>query len=286
MPIDIDTSLLRNFIASVRLGSLSRAAEGLGRTQPSVSQQLRRLEDLYGAALLERTATGVTLTDEGQNFLPYAERILALAEEALTLSAPKITGRCCVGVLEDFTGTILPAVFAEFARIHPDITLELISLEDEDIQQELDQARVQLALCGMDASTRHQIKWSTHMPLLWVSNGMVDQTMDPLPLVVFSEPCQWRNLVQAALGAAGRESRVVFQSNSLSSIQASIRAGLGVGVLLPTSLAPGIVKLSGANVLPRLPDVEVCLLRRHDSEGDKLVDLVEDMLKQLVLPCG
>ena len=281
--MDLDTSLLRNFLTSVRLGSLSRAADMLGRTQPAISQQLRRLEDLYGDILLERSANGVTLTKAGAAFLPYAERILALAEEALTLSAQKLSGRCCVGIMEDFTGTTLPTVFADFAQIHTDTAMELVALDLEDLQVALDQERLQLALCETGI-TKHPARWSAHMPLLWVSNGAVDLTTDPLPLVLFSEPCRWRSIVQATLSAAGRQSRVVFQSNSLAAVQAALRAGLGVGALLPNSLTPGIIKLSGANTPPRLPDVEVCLFRRSDSEGNALVNLVEDMLRQLVLP--
>lgn len=284
MAIDLDTSLLRNFLVSARLGSLSRAASALGRTQPALSQQLRRLEDIFGDALLERSVSGVALTSAGAALLPYAERILALAEEALACSSrPKVSGRCSVGVLEDFTGTALPAVFADFAQIHPSTTLELISLANEDTQLALDEGRIQLALCDV-GFVKHQVKWSTHMPLFWVSGGEFDLAVDPLPLVLFSEPCSWRNVVQATLSAAGRRSRIAFQSDSLTAVQAAIRAGLGVTALLPTALAPGVFNVSRSNALPKLPEVEIGLFRRGDSEGNMLVNLVEDMLKQLVRP--
>lgn len=283
MPIDLDTGLLRNFLVCTRLGSISRAAGVLGRTQPALSQQIRRLEDLVGDVLLERNASGVTLTAAGAALLPYAERILALSGEALAgVPRSKLSGRCSVGVLEDFTGTALPSVFADFARMHQDTTLELLSLFSVDTQEALDEGRIQLALCDA-AFLRRPLRWSLHMKLLWAAAEGFDASLDPLPLVVFSAPCSWRNLIQAALSSAGRRSRIAFESGSLTAVQAAVRAGLGVTALLPTSMT-GLVSAPVSQVLPVLPDIEIGLSRRPESEGNKLVDAVEEMLKKLVQP--
>jgi DNA-binding transcriptional LysR family regulator len=286
MAIDLDTGLLRNFLVCSRLGSISRAAGALGRTQPALSQQLRRLEDLVGDVLLERNAGGVTLTAAGAALLPYAERILALSGEALAgVPRSKLSGRCSVGVLEDFTGTALPAVFADFARMHPETTLELLSLFSIDTQAALDDGRIQLALCDA-AFLRRPLRWSRPMKLLWAAAEDFDASLDPIPLVVFSEPCSWRALMQAALSSAGRRYRIAFESGSLTAVQAAIRAGLGVTALLPTSLAPGLISAPLSQVLPSLPDIEIGLSRRPESEGNNLVSAVEEMLKHLVQPAA
>lgn len=283
MAVDLDTGLLRNFLVCTRLGSISRAAGVLGRTQPALSQQLRRLEDLVGDVLLERNSGGVTLTEAGAALLPYAERILALSSEVLA-GAPrsKLSGRCSVGVLEDFTGTALPSVFADFARMHPDTTLALLSLSSADTQEALDSGRIQLALC--DAAFLHRpLRWSLHMKLLWAVADRFDVSLDPLPLIVFSEPCAWRSPIQTALSSIGRRSRIVFESSSLTAVQAAVRAGLGVTALLPTSMAD-LTGTALSNLLPPLPSIEIGLSRRPESEGNKLVDAVEEMLKKLVQP--
>src|SRR5256885_450774 len=82
MTKDVDTAILRCFVSAVRTGSMGRAAEALGRTQPAISQQIRRLEDILDCSLLRRSASGVVMTPEGEAFLPLAERILALNNEA------------------------------------------------------------------------------------------------------------------------------------------------------------------------------------------------------------
>ncbi len=281
MGIDLDTGLLRNFLVCTRMGSISRAAQALGRTQPALSQQLRRLEDIVGETLLDRAASGVSLTAAGTVFLPYAERILALSGEALAGQRTRLSGKCSIGMLEDFTGTALPAAFADFGRMHPDTTLELVSLTSRETQTVLDAGRIQLALCDA-AFLRAPLRWHTRLPLLWAAAEGFDVKTAPLPLVIFSEPCHWRRMIVAALHAAGIAYRIAFESGSLTAIHAAVRAGLGVTVLLPTSMAPGIVSAPYAQALPALPDIEIGLARRAESDGDVLTNAVEDMLKQLI----
>src|SRR5690242_7921945 len=129
MSADFDIALLRAFVASARGGSISRAAAGLGRTQPAVSQQVRRLELMVGSPLLRRAPSGVSLTEAGEAFLPYAERIMSLSNEALahTGRGRVFAGHCGIGLIEDLAASPLPAVLAEFGRLHPGATLEVIT---------------------------------------------------------------------------------------------------------------------------------------------------------------
>ena len=286
MAPDLDTGLLRNFLHCARLGSISRAALASGRTQPALSQQLRRLEDIVGKPLLDRAASGVRLTSAGAALLPYAERILALSGEALAGGIrARLTGRCSVGILEDFTGTALPAVFADFGRMHPETTLELVSILSVETQAALDRGRIQLALCDAEY-LKPPLRWSARLPLLWAAAEHFDATQNPLPLVIFSEPCRWRSLIQSALSASGIGSRVVFESGSLTAVQAAVRAGLGATVLLPTAMAPGLFNATAAQILPPVPMLEFGMARRPETEGDSLTDAVEALLKQLIRPEG
>jgi DNA-binding transcriptional LysR family regulator len=99
--------------------------------------------------------------------------------------------------------------------------------------------------------------------------------------VLSSQPCNWRAPVLAALDAAGRRWRVVFESTGVSGVQAAVRAGLGVAALLPEAVGTGMTARGSAEGLPALPTVELGLMRRPGSEGDPLVDAVEVLLKRL-----
>ena len=126
MPTRLDPNLLRTFVAVAEAGSLSRAGERLRLAQPTVSLQIKRLEDVLGCRLLERTPRSLRLTSEGETLLGYGRRILALCEEALaTLAEPAVTGLVRLGTPEDFATTHLPTVLAAFRRSHPNVALEV-----------------------------------------------------------------------------------------------------------------------------------------------------------------
>src|SRR6202023_4238161 len=78
----LDLELLRSFVSVVDAGGFTRAGERVHRTQSTVSQQIKRLEDDVGQPLLNRTGKDVTPTEAGERLLSYARRLLALAEEA------------------------------------------------------------------------------------------------------------------------------------------------------------------------------------------------------------
>src|ERR1700716_3502769 len=78
----LDLELLRSFVSVVDSGGFTRAGERVHRTQSTVSQQIKRLEDDVGQPLLNRNAKDVTPTEAGERLLSYARRLLSLAEEA------------------------------------------------------------------------------------------------------------------------------------------------------------------------------------------------------------
>src|SRR5690349_23277367 len=99
----LDLDLLRSFVSVVDAGGFTRAGERVHRTQSTVSQQIRRLEESIGRTLLTRDGKRVALTEEGERLLSYARRILALAQEARdVVSRPSTDGLVRLGIPEDF----------------------------------------------------------------------------------------------------------------------------------------------------------------------------------------
>ena len=271
MPADLETALLRTFVTAARTGSISRAASALGHTQPALSQQLRRLERAIGEQVLRRTSAGVSLTRAGEALLPYAERILALSAQALADTRRTLAGHCGVGLIEDLAAARLPQTLADFARLHPGATLEVMSIPGPAMRRAFDSGRIQIALCDT-AYLPEPPRWSVRLPLVWAIGPGVDTYADPLPLVLFSQPCRWRAPLLEALDAAGRRWRVVFESTSLAGVQGAVRAGLGIGALLPANLEPDMTPANSEHALPAIPDVEIGLVRRPGTEGNPLVD--------------
>ena len=80
----LDLELLRSFVSVVDAGGFTRAGERVHRTQSTVSQQIRRLEEMVGQPLLHRNGKQVSLTEQGERLLSYARRILTLEQEAIS----------------------------------------------------------------------------------------------------------------------------------------------------------------------------------------------------------
>lgn len=278
MARDLETALLRSFVTVVRAGSISRAATTLGKTQPGLSQQVRKLETAVGRALLYRSPSGVSLTRAGEELLPYAERILSLSAQALTETGRALTGRCGVGLLEDLAAAQLPQALADLARLHPGATLEVLSCSTTEMREAYEAGRVQLVLDEVPVVPAPP-RWTVRRPLVWAIGPGVDVAADPLPVVLFSGTCTWRTSVLKALERADRRWRVAFESNSLVGILAAVRAGLGVAALMPTNLEPSMVG-HDTSALPTLPDVELGLARHPRTEGDPLIDAVETALRR------
>lgn len=280
MAKDLELTLLRSFVAAVRAGSISRAATALGHTQPALSQQLRKLENVVGRPLLHRSSTGVAPTRAGEELLPYAERILALSAQALTESGRALSGHCGVGLLEDLAASQLSQALADLARLHPGATLEVLSISTAVIRDAYDAGRIHLVL-DVVPDLPAPPRWTVRRPLVWAIGPGVDVAADPLPVVLFSNPCSFRTSVLEALERADRRFRVAFESNSLVGLLAALRAGLGVAALMPANLEPAMAG-HDPNALPALPDVELGLARHPRTDGDPLVDAVETALRRSI----
>src|SRR5262249_23434009 len=122
----LDLDLLRSFVSVVDAGGFTRAGERVHRTQSTVSQQIKRLEDTLGRPLLHRNGRQASLTEEGERLLSYARRLLALAEEARdAVARPTDGGIVKLGIPEDFASQRLPKVLSQFARSRPGLRLDV-----------------------------------------------------------------------------------------------------------------------------------------------------------------
>src|SRR6201991_3779665 len=121
---------LRYFLAAVERGSVSGAAESCFVSQPSLSEQLRRLEVGLGVALFTRTNRGLVLTDAGRLLVPRAERTVAAArdaEEAVRDAGAIASGTVAFGTFSTAHHHRLGAAIAEYRRLHPGVRLRIFS---------------------------------------------------------------------------------------------------------------------------------------------------------------
>jgi DNA-binding transcriptional LysR family regulator len=274
----LDFDLLRTFVAIADSGNLTRAGERLLLSQPTVSLQMKRLEDQLGRKLMERTPRAVRLNADGELLLSYARRILTLSDEAVArLVEPGVKGSVRLGTPEDFATTHLSNVLSRFAQAHPNVALEVttdltLNLIDRFQAGEFDLVLIKREPMGPINGMR---VWRE--PLVWAANRddffATDAT---LPLVVSPHPCVYRKRAMQTLDKAGRAWRVAYTSTSLAGAQAAVRAGLGITVL-PKDMVPDdffiIDTPSGA---PDLSDTEIALMTASPlpQPAERLADYI------------
>ncbi len=244
IPEQIGLDLLRTYVAVCRQGSLSRVAAQTGRAQSALSMQMSRLEAMLERQLFQRTGRGVVPTAEGELFLGYAIRILALGDEAMSrLRQTEIRGALSIGLAEEVATAALPAALGRLHRAHPDIRLDVVVEHSTALGRLWQEDGLDIMIgptSVVDADAR--IAWNVE--LQWVcALDHAPVREGPLDLVAFAAPCLWRQRMLDALVAAGREHWVIFTSQSILALQAAVENGLGIGLLPPESVRAGAMRV-------------------------------------------
>lgn len=256
---NLDTYLLRTFVTVVETGSFTRAAAILGRTQPAVSLQVRRLEDQLRTPLFDRTGQLNGLTTEGAALLPQARRLLRLNDEIIAaLGEGDLEGEVRFGAPEDIATIHLPGILGAFARTHPRIRLSVTCDYTANLFDQMSRGMLDLALIKREPIGPEVGVTVWREPLIWVAIDSSVAELSPLPLIVAPAPDIYRKRALAALQAAAIDFRPSFTSPSLAGQMAALRAGLGVSVL-PAAMAPRDLVVIG-QPLPPLSDSEIALI--------------------------
>ncbi len=258
----LDLDLLRCFVTIAETGSFTRAGERLGRTQSTISLQVKRLEDQIGRAVFARTPRSLSLTPEGERLLGPARQLLRLNDAAIAeLFEPDMTGRVRIGVPEDFATAHLPAVLADFAKAHPLVEMQVTCDLTLNLLDQFHDGQFDLVLVKREPSARLEGVRVWREPLVWVARDQLAAAgLDTVPLVVSPEPCVYRKRAIDALEAAGRKWRVAYTSTSLAGSQSAVNAGLGITVL-PREMVPHyLTAIVDHDELPVLHDTEVALI--------------------------
>jgi|SRR5215471_3402816 len=263
----LDLDLLRSFVSVVDAGGFTRASERVHRTQSTVSQQIRRLEEVLGRPLLHRDGKRVAPTEEGERLLSYARRILSLAEEARDVVArPASDGVVRLGMSEDFAAYRLTEMLSGFVRSRPGLRLDVRCGLSVHLRQALERGELDLALFKRDlGETGGVASWPERLHWIASRRYPIDFRRDPLPLAVFEQGCLYRNRAIHALEAAGRAWHIAYSSPNLPGIQAAVSAGLGVSILPEVAILPDHCLLDASDGFPPITDTEVALVTAPEA---------------------
>ncbi|WP_200866138.1 LysR substrate-binding domain-containing protein [Serratia fonticola] len=279
----LDLDALRSFVTGIECGSFALAATRLSRSTSAVSAQLKKLGMQCNATLVMKKGRHLELTPQGEMLMGYARRMLELNDETQrALKGELLKGEISIGMQEDFGESLMPGILGQFRRHHPE--LKIIARVDRQraLQTALVDKTVDMALMWQpDAQIREgrrlgerQLEWIYHpdldLPAL-LAKG------EPLPLVMFENPCLMRSRATTSLDHAGIPWRVMFVSHSLSGIWAAVKAGFGLTVRTHLGM-PGDLRIAG-NLLPTLGNLGITL-EQTKTDGENLT--ARAMLGQLM----
>eukprot|EP01037_Dinobryon_pediforme_P020337 gene20337-20933_t len=124
--VSIDIRTLRSLLSVVESGSITEAARRLGRTQPAITLQLQRLEELVGKLLFKHEGRRMVLTPDGIIAVGYARSIVRMHDELLArMSSPEIEGNVILGTPDLYAAFVLPEILSVFMKAFPRIKVEL-----------------------------------------------------------------------------------------------------------------------------------------------------------------
>jgi DNA-binding transcriptional LysR family regulator len=235
---------LRYFCAVAETGSFSRAAEHSHVSQPSLSQQILKLESELGVRLFDRLGRSVRLTEVGKTFLPRAHAVLRELEAArgdVVESKDSISGQVTVGVIPTVAPYFLPPVLAAFAKHFPKSTVTVVEEITPVLLERLRGGSIDIAILGLPVRGRE----FEALPLITEplfaalpknhrlsrnkTVGLRELRKEPF-LLLRDGHCFRENAV-AACDRARVSPQVVFESGQFSSLLGLVGAGIGVSLV-------------------------------------------------------
>ena len=285
---------LRVFVTVAAERSFSRAARKLRRTQPAVSQAIKRLEDGSGERLIDRSSRDGTLTDAGDLLLDYASRLLRLADEASGAVADLRDvkkGRVIIGSNEGGVYAVLPLIEAFHAR-HPGVLVEVRRILARQMAQEVLLHTVDFGVLTFNPAEREllSLPLGTDELVLLVPPGhplagraqITMEEMGRQPVIAHNDPSPARERVLRLYEQRHAPLNIRMSLPSLDGIKRAVEMGLGVA-LLPRRCAQREIA-RGQLAAVRVPELrsprQVRFVYRRDGELSHAAQAFLDVARQ------
>ena len=242
---------LRYFRAVARHGTFTRASEVEHVAQPSLSQQIMKLEAELGARLFDRLPRSAKLTVFGKTFLPKAERILREIEEAKTElreMSSNDKGEVVVGIIPTIAAYLLPRLLNEFTARHPLVNIKILEDITPTLVQRLQEGTIDLAVAALPIAGNElagmELFEERFYAVLPEKHRLASRTSISLaqlnrePFLLLKEGHCFRDSVIAACNKVKMSPSIVFESGQFATILAMVSAGMGVSAVPAMAVQP------------------------------------------------
>ncbi|MUV07523.1 LysR family transcriptional regulator [Planococcaceae bacterium Storch 2/2-2] len=219
-----------------RSGSINQAATAMNYSQSNVTSRIKKLEHDLHVTLFYRHQKGVTLTNEGKELLPYAQKIISLTDQMKMLASDtkRVTGTLDIASVETVIG--LPTILSAYIKAYDSVDVTLSTgvtseLRDKVLNFELDGAFVTKGSMTNDPKLQEVPVFDERLVLLSnAPNATVEDVLEQ-PILRFSEGCMYREKLNDYLEATGRKPKRAMELGTLETTLISVISGLGVAYL-------------------------------------------------------
>lgn len=274
---NISTDSLRTFVMIVDVGGFAKAGDFLGLSQPAVSLQIKRLEDVLGYKLFKKQGQRQVLNQYGELLLPMAKQMMQYNDAILQqFTSESITGKVRLGIPSEFAARILPSIIGDFVALYPEVSLEVKSRLSKHLLSASRQDQFDLVLALNEQLTSSKFPIFMQDQLVWV--GDLNQAQNQVvTLVTAPEGCIYRRRATDALKSAGIKYRIVYSNADLTGLIAALKEGLGITVLAKSTVPSELNYQVHTKYLPALGDIGISLVK-SSGESENAVDKLAEFI--------
>ena len=273
--MNISIRQLTAFVSVADNGSFTRASEQMHLTQSAVSGLIKELESSLGIMLFDRTTRQLSLSVVGHHLLPQARRILnemQLFENEASSLTSLAQGQVRLAVSQ-FAASSMPAVIAQFAKVHPDISVSLLDCSAENVLEHIQNIEVDLGVGtergfmesedDISADLLYQLPFCVVIPdshVLAQKSEIIWQDLVDIPLITLQGPFIDQVTAELDENIASHIQQARYKVNFMSTALEMTRQGFGITLCLP--YMPEVIDWVSANGLQMRPLAQPVKMRR------------------------
>jgi len=248
----------------------------VNKTQSAVSMHVRRLEEQLGCALFVKQGRGAKLTNEGEELIDYARRIMQAEAGAMAaLSRKGLKGAVRLGIPDDYAEAYLADILTRFNHRHPLVEIAVTCENSIELAALVHGGALELALVT-DFDGLPGFELIREEPLRWAASTRFKIPQgEPIPLALGSTACVWRKVADEALEGRRESIRSLFVSKNYTAIGTVVRAGLAATVLPVGMIGEGLRVLGAADGLPALPNSRMGIIHSAGAQSEESKALAE-----------
>ncbi len=285
---------LRYFLAVAHARNFSRAAERCHVAQPSLSQQILKLENELGEKLFERGGREVILTPAGEIFRSHAERVLDEIDDARQKIGEvrgQVRGRVALGVLPTIAPYFLPAALKIFNTTHPAIEVNVHEDTTAGLSRAIDQRELDLALISDPDGDVRLMTVPLLVEPLWLAlpaghplarrRRLTVADVVEQPFIVMQEShCLGGQALQFCQ-SRGFSPRISFRSAQIETVRAFVAAGLGISLVPAMALQPAVSSGIVYRRLAEKPTRQINIIHHPERPLKPAAAALADSLRRL-----